>query len=90
MGAAIRLVAYLRYHRARRDLGDGGRAWADGRRAAPLRRADGQEECAVLFGALGLWAGLAGGALPAWTFRIMGVLVPLAIVFNAAYAFAAA
>ncbi|MDR2092362.1 MAG: CDP-alcohol phosphatidyltransferase family protein [Azoarcus sp.] len=42
----------------------------------------GKSDRAFLFGALGLWAGLVGGQLPAWTFWIMGVLVPLCIVLN--------
>ncbi|MDR2614916.1 MAG: CDP-alcohol phosphatidyltransferase family protein [Candidatus Accumulibacter sp.] len=42
----------------------------------------GKSDRAALFGALGLWAGLAGGSLPAWTFWILGVLAPLAIVLN--------
>jgi CDP-diacylglycerol--glycerol-3-phosphate 3-phosphatidyltransferase len=42
----------------------------------------GKSDRAFLFGALGLWAGLAGGQLPVWTFWIMGILVPLCIVLN--------
>jgi CDP-diacylglycerol--glycerol-3-phosphate 3-phosphatidyltransferase len=42
----------------------------------------GKSDRAFLFGVFGLWAGLSGGSLPAWTFWATGVLVPLAIVFN--------
>ncbi|MDR3213490.1 MAG: CDP-alcohol phosphatidyltransferase family protein [Azoarcus sp.] len=42
----------------------------------------GKSDRAFLFGALGLWAGLAAGMLPAWTFWAVGFLVPLCIVLN--------
>ncbi|MDR0439970.1 MAG: CDP-alcohol phosphatidyltransferase family protein [Candidatus Accumulibacter sp.] len=42
----------------------------------------GKSDRAFLFGALGLWAGLAGGGLPAWTFWIMSLFAPLCILLN--------
>jgi len=42
----------------------------------------GKSDRAFLFGALGLWAGLAGGKLPDWVFWIMAVIVPLCILLN--------
>lgn len=42
----------------------------------------GKSDRAFVFGVLGLWAGLADGALPSWMFWIVGVGVPLTIVLN--------
>jgi CDP-diacylglycerol--glycerol-3-phosphate 3-phosphatidyltransferase len=42
----------------------------------------GKSDRAFLFGALGLWAGLAGGSLPEWTFWIMAAVAPLALLLN--------
>jgi CDP-diacylglycerol--glycerol-3-phosphate 3-phosphatidyltransferase len=42
----------------------------------------GKSDRAFLFGALGLWAGLAGGRLPDWLFWVMAVAVPLCIALN--------
>ncbi|MCL2591178.1 MAG: CDP-alcohol phosphatidyltransferase family protein [Betaproteobacteria bacterium] len=42
----------------------------------------GKSDRAFLFGALGLWAGLANGKLPDWVFWVMAVAVPLCILLN--------
>jgi CDP-diacylglycerol--glycerol-3-phosphate 3-phosphatidyltransferase len=42
----------------------------------------GKSDRAFLFGALGLWAGLAGGALPDWTFWVMAAALPLCVLLN--------
>ena len=42
----------------------------------------GKSDRAFLFGALGLWAGLAGGTLPDWVFWIMTIVVPFCILLN--------
>lgn len=42
----------------------------------------GKSDRAFLFGVLGLWAGIEGGILPAWTFWPVAVLVPLCIALN--------
>jgi CDP-diacylglycerol--glycerol-3-phosphate 3-phosphatidyltransferase len=42
----------------------------------------GKSDRAFLFGALGLWVGLAAGKLPDWVFWVMAVVVPLCIVLN--------
>jgi CDP-diacylglycerol--glycerol-3-phosphate 3-phosphatidyltransferase len=42
----------------------------------------GKSDRAFLFGALGLWAGLADGRLPEWVFWLMTVIVPLCIALN--------
>jgi CDP-diacylglycerol--glycerol-3-phosphate 3-phosphatidyltransferase len=42
----------------------------------------GKSDRAFLFGALGLWAGLADGRLPEWVFWPMTAIVPLCIALN--------